>query len=261
MNRWTPLSAALLALCLVPPVSAAPELTGSFASGKAPYLWMEGDRIRGVELDIVSAVLRRAGYEVRPRGFPNSRLITTFSQPGVDFAAGLQPADLPGYCHTGVYLNYHNVAITKRARHIDLADTAALLNYRVAIRQTLYQDLGLDRLGGQMPATKPGNFTEFASQDQQVRFFFANRADVIILDRSIFEWYAKSIGAPAGKEEPLEFHDLFPERHGVRAVFKDARICALFDRNLASIVADGTYHTIWASYGIEDVADPRRDSK
>jgi len=258
MNRWTPLCAALLALCLSPRVSAATELTGSFAWGKAPYLWTEGDTIRGVELDIVTTVLRRAGYELHPRALPNSRLIATFSEPGVDFAAGLQPADLPGHCHTAVYLNYHNFAITKRSHHIDLRDTAALLRYRVAIRQYLYQDLGLDRAGGPLPAGKPDNFTEFTSQDQQVRFFYADRADVIILDRSIFQWYAKRLGPPAGKEEPLEFHDLFPELHGVRAVFKDDRICALFDRNLAAIIADGTYRAIWASYGIDTVQTPGR---
>jgi polar amino acid transport system substrate-binding protein len=258
MTRWTSRYAALLALCLLPPISAATELTGSFASGKAPYLWADGDTIRGIELDIVSAILRRAGYQLHPRAFPNSRVIATFAEPDIDFATGLQPADLAGYCHTGVYLNYHNVAITKRARHIDLADTAALLNYRVAIRQYLYQDLGLDRLGGRMPASKPANFTEFAAQDQQVRFFYADRADVIILDRSIFQWYANRLGPPAGREEPLDFHDLFPERHGVRAVFKDNRLCALFDRNLAAIIADGTYRAIWSAYGIDGVADPGR---
>jgi len=246
-----------LVLALLPALSAAEDLTGIFTSGKAPYLWVEGSEVRGAELDIVSAVLRRAGFGVQAKAMSNNRLLATFAESEADFAAGLQPADLSGYCHTAVYMSYHNVAITKRSRHIALDGIAGLLGYKVAIRQYLYQDLGLDRGSNGMPASMPANFMEFASQDQQVRFFFADRADVIILDRTIFEWYAKQLGLLASRDA-IEIHDLFPKRHGVRAVFKDARKCSQFDHNLAAIVADGTYRTIWKSYNVEGTADPLR---
>ena len=246
-----------LMLALLPALSVAEDLTGIFASGKAPYLWAEDSDIRGAELDIVGAVLRRAGFEVQARAMSNNRLLATFAGSDADFAAGLQPADLPLYCHTAIYMSYHNVAITKRSRHIALDSIAGLLGHKVAIRQYLYQDLGLDRGRGGMPASLPGDFTEFTSQDQQVRFFFADRADVIILDRTIFEWYAKRLGLLKSRDA-IEIHDLFPERHGVRAVFKDERKCAQFDRDLAAIVADGTYRSIWKSYDVEGTADPLR---
>lgn len=246
---------AMLTLFLPPAGSRAAGLTGSFASGKAPYLWEDGGAIRGAELDIIRAILRRAGIEVAPRAMPNNRLIATFPEPDIDFATGLQLSDLPGYCHTAAYMSYHNVAITRRASHIALNDPAALLHYKVAIRQYLYQDLGLDRLGT-MPAFPPSNFSEFASQDRQVRFFFAERADIIIVDQTLFQWYAKRLDLLPAKEDALEIHDLFPARHGVRAAFKDKKMCELFDRNLAAIVADGTYRAIWRTYGIDDVGDP-----
>ncbi len=246
---------AMLTLLLLPADSRAAGLTGSFASGKAPYLWEDAGEIRGAEFDIVKTVLRRAGFELHPRAMPNNRLIATFPDSDFDFATGLQPSDLPGYCHTSAYMSYHNIAITRRADHIALNDPAALLHYKVAIRQYLYQDLGLDRLGT-MPAYPPGNFTEFTAQDQQVRFFFAGRADVIILDQTIFQWYAKRLDLLPAKQDALEVHDLFPAKHGVRAAFKDPKLCEAFDRNLAAIVADGSYRAIWRSYGIDDVRDP-----
>jgi len=242
-----------LVLVLLPAFSGAGELAGSFAAGKAPYLWTDDVAVRGAEFDIVREILRRAGYGVVPHAMSNNRLHATFTDPDIDFAAGMQPADLPGYCHSAVYMSYHNVALTQRARHIALDGPAALLGYKVAIRQSLYQDLGLDRPGSGMPAAMPGNFTEFSGQDQQVRFFFAGRADVAILDQTIFLWYTKRLDLPA---DAVEIHDLFPARHGVRAVFKDKRMCPLFDSGLAAVIADGTYRKIWESYGIDGLADP-----
>ena len=247
-----------LVLSLLPAVSPAGDLTGSFAAGKAPYLWTEDNEPHGAEFDIVRAVMRRAGFGVHVRAMSNNRLIATFAEPGIDFATGLQSADLQGFCHTAVYMNYHNVAITKRSRHIVLDSISDLAPHKVAIRQYLYQDLGLDRPGTGLPATLPDSFTEFALQDQQVRFFFADRADVIVIDHTIFQWYAKRLDLQTAPGDELEYHDIFPRRHGVRAVFKESRLCALFDKNLAAIVADGTYRTIWESYGIDGVADPSR---
>lgn len=250
------LGMAIIALTSLPLLAG--DLTGSFASGKAPYFWMEGDAARGVEVEIVGAVLRHAGYGVAPRAMPNNRVIATFPEAEIDFATGMQLSDLPGRCHTAVYMAYHNVAITKRDRHIEIDTAEALLRYQVAIRQSLYRDLTLDRRGGKMPEQMPENFKEFVAQDQQVRFFFADRADVIILDRLIFHWYAKRLDLLPEKEDALEFHDLFPTPHGVRAVFKDTKLCEQFDRGLAAIIADGTYRTIWESYGIKGVIDPTR---
>jgi polar amino acid transport system substrate-binding protein len=243
---------SFVALLVAAIPAAAKDLTGLFASGKAPYFWTEGNTPKGIELEIIAAALRRAGHTVQPRAMPNNRLRAIFGEADVDFAGGLQPSDLAGYCHTGVYMAYHNVAVTKRSRHVTLENPEALLRYRVAIRQYLYHDLALDRRGG----TMPNNFTEFTSQDQQVRFFFADRADVIILDRLIFRWYAKRLDLLPENPDALEFHDLFPTPHGVRAVFKDSRLCAQFDKGLAAIVADGTYRAIWESYGIKGVAAP-----
>lgn len=249
---------ALIALLFSAIPASAAELTGSFASGKAPYFWSEGEAAKGIEPEIVSAILRRAGFTLRPRAMPNNRVIASFHEPEIDFATGLQPADLAGYCHTAVYIAYHNVAITKRSHHIALDTTEALMRYQVAIRQSLYRDLLLDKHGGAMPASIPENFKEFVSQDQQVRFFFADRAEVIILDRLIFHWYAKRLDLLPENEDDLEFHDIFPAPHGVRAVFKDPKLCVEFDQGLAAIIADGTYRAIWETYGIKGVTDPAR---
>jgi len=245
-----------LFLILLPALSAAEELTGTFAAGKAPYLWADGAEIRGAERDIVDAVLRRAGYRVTIQTMPKRRLMAEFAGSNVDFTTGLQPSDLPDYCHTAIYMSYHNVAITLRSRHIVLDDVTQLLRYKVAIRQYLYEDLDIGRPGSNMPVVMPDNFVEFHAQDQQVRFFYAGRSDVIVLDHSIFQWYAKRLGLLTGSNEELDVHDIFPERHGVRAAFRNGKMCALFNRNLAAIVADGTYRSIWKSYGIEGVPDP-----
>jgi len=247
---------AALAAAALPALSAAQELTGSFASGKAPYLWTEGTGNRGAELDIVSAVLRHAGYGLRIVTMPKRRLMAEFPESNLDFTTGLQLSDLPGYCHTAIYMSYHNVAITLRSRHITLDSVTQLLNYKVAIRQYLYEDLDIGRPGSGMPALLPANFTEFHAQDQQVRFFYAGRSDVIVLDHSIFQWYAKRLGLLSGSNNALDVHDLFPDRHGVRAAFRDSTMCERFDRNLAAIVADGTYRSIWKSYDIGGVPDP-----
>ena len=256
MNRE--LRLILLFLIGVASEARGADLTGSFSAGKAPYLWTEGEKAKGVELDIVGAVLRRAGFGLHPRAMPNNRVTATFPDADIDFATGLQPGDLEGYCHTAVYMAYHNVAITKRGRNIVLDGADSLLRYRVAIRQSLYQDLTLDKRGGAMPAAMPANFKEFISQDQQVRFFFADRADVIILDGLIFHWYAETLGLLPADERLLEIHDIFPAPHGVRAVFKDPAKCARFDRALEAIIADGTYGALWRHYGIRGVAGPLR---
>ena len=258
INLTAAAAAAAVASGGLLPAASADELRGTFASGKAPYFWIGGGGAQGAELDLVRAILRRAGYDITARAMSNNGVRASFATSPIDFAAGLQLTDLPGYCHTAVYMTYHNVAISKRARNVTLNKPEDLLRYRVAIRQYLYFDLKMNELSGVMPSAIPESFTEFTSQDEQIRFFFADRSDLIVLDRLIFDWYAKRLGFLPDQKSALEFHEIFPSGHGVRAVFRQKNLCALFDRNLAALIADGTYRAIWKAYGLDDVTDPTR---
>jgi len=246
--RLVPLLALSASVWLSATAGHARDLRVAFGQEKAPYIWVEDDQVKGLEYDIVRAVLAEAGDGLIPSTLPNRRVSLALSGDEYDVVTGMQwnQAGENAY-YSDEYLTYANVAITRKARHIRLTGLADLLLNNVAIWQNAWEDLNLGRL---RPGGPNGlDYTEFTSQYRQSKFFWAGRCDVNVIDRNIFTWYNRQISEEMDTSAELEFHYILPPVR-VRAAFRDAHTRDAFNAGLKTIRATGSYARIFSKYGL-----------
>ena len=228
----------------------ASDLKMAFDQEKAPYVWSEESRIKGLELDIVSAALSASGHTVTPSILPNRRVAVALSLGEADGVTGMQQGDAGEKAfYSDFYLTYANAAITRTSRNIQLRTLGDILRYHVAAWQKAWQDLGLDRFRPQGP--DPTAYTEFTSQYRQTKFFWAGRADIDVVDPNIFIWYSRILSTEMTTSDAVTFHDVVPAVR-VRAAFVRASDRDDFDSGMAIIRANGEIGRIYTKYGLVD---------
>jgi len=248
--RTGPLFALAASVWLSVTAGHARDLRVAFGQEKAPYIWVDGDQVKGLEYDIVRAVLAESGEGVAPSTLPNRRVSLALTGDDYDMVTGMQmhqAGDAAFY--SDEYLTYANVAITRKAKHIKLAGLADLFGHNTAIWQNAWEDLSLGKLRPSGPAGL--DYTEFTSQYRQIKFFWAGRCDVNVIDRNIFTWYNRQIADEMDTTAELDFHDILPPVR-VRAAFHDAHERDAFNTGLKKIRANGSYDRIFAKYGLSN---------
>lgn len=225
------------------------DVTGSFGQEKPPYLWTEDGKVLGIERDILAAALQAVGHQLVATQMPNQRLIATYAKDQFDFAAGLQEGDVADAFYSDEYMFFENYAISKKSKNITVKRVEDLFQHHVAIWQHGYVDLGFDQI---QPLSAsggiPDNFHEFPLMTAQAKFFWTDRADIMVVDRHIFFYFAKLLRDMVDTSEPVTLHAIFPSRRGVRCAFHDRALRDDFNRGLAMIKSDGRYDEILSRY-------------
>ena len=248
--RTAPLFALAASVWLSATAGLARELHVAFGQEKAPYIWVEDDRVKGLEYDIVRAALAATGDTLTATTLPNRRVSIALSGEEYDMVTGMQlnQAGETAF-YSDEYLTYANVAITRKAKHIKLTTLSDLFGQNVAIWQNAWEDLNLGKL---RPGGPNGlDYTEFTSQYRQSKFFWAGRCDVNVIDRNIFTWYNRQIAEEMDTSAELEFHNILPPVR-VRAAFRDAHLRDAFNTGLKAVRANGGYERIFAKYGLSN---------
>jgi len=229
--------------------AAARELRVAFGQEKAPYLWSDDDgHIHGIEYDILRSALGMAGDQLIAEALPNQRVIISLNNPKYDGVTGVVTGQAGEAFYSDEYLTYVNVAITRKSSNITLVKLPDILDHSVSIWQTGWDHLGLGRFRPEGP--NPSRYTEFTSQYQQTKFFWAGRCEVTVIDRNVFVWYTKIISKSADTSDPVIFHDILPHLP-VRAAFRRQIDRDNFNAGLKSLRANGDYDRIFAKYGLE----------
>ena len=82
------------------------------------------------------------------------------------------------------------------------------------------------------------NYLEVADQSKQVERFWATPDSVVVIDRSIFDYFSQKSGRRAGE---VAYHNLFPVPTRFKVAFADAALRDLFDANLRKLCDSGDY--------------------
>jgi polar amino acid transport system substrate-binding protein len=227
------------------------EIHGSFAQDIPPYLWVEDGQVHGIELEIMQAALEPRGYKVVGKPLPINRMWRTFANADLDFAAGLQIGEVPGALYSDEFLEYADVAITKADRPFRLSSPNDLFRHRVVVWQNAFVDLGLDRRNlPDAPHVAGGGFIEAADSESQIRFFWADRADILVIDRYIYAWYQKRLKDLPDNGTGIAVYDIFAPQIRVRVGFRDQKLCDEFNAGLKEIRENGTYAKIFERYAL-----------
>lgn len=233
------LCAALFALAC-----QAKELVIAFGIDKPPFVF--GQEQRGLEIDIVREALKYKGYTIKVMHAPNYRLQAAVKEMGVDGAATVREAD-DGAFYSENYIGFENYAISKQRDHLKIGSVSDLQGKSLVAWENAYRDLGPEFAALFNPGVKDGylrRYHEVASQREQNLMFWRGKAQVLIVDKTIFLWYRKILAKDADTTPEVEFHDIFPIRTYFQVAFKDAKVRDDFNAGLRYIRSTGKYQEL-----------------
>ncbi|WP_168171455.1 transporter substrate-binding domain-containing protein [Lacimicrobium sp. SS2-24] len=238
----------LMSLFVFCPLAEAERLTVAFGIDKPPYV-MGQTRI-GLEVDIFREALAVKGHDLLVVHLNNMKLreaLDNISQ--LDAVTTQKPQPDSPWHFVEDFTYYHNFAMSRQADDIDIEEIADLSRYQVVAFEGASEFLGgeFQRLFG-----KGGSSTRFyqetASQRRQMAMFWTGKAEVVVADKTVFDWYRQSMELQLGTGEPVRYHDIFPDKTWYGVYFRDAIMAEDFAEGLAEIKANGLYDLLYKNY-------------
>lgn len=233
--------AGLVALCCVQPCQAV-ELQIGVSESIPPYVIQETNS--GLELELLFNALAVKGHTASIHYLPFARTFYEFKAAKLDGVINIQEGMVKNVFYSNVAITYQNCAISLMSNQYNISSIADLNHKNVVTFQRASSLLG-DEFA-QMTKSNKG-YQEQAQQIQQVYMLMKHRADVIVMDKNIFEYYLKQ----AFIEGKLTQRDLAQQTicHPIfaptqyRFAFLSEQIRDDFNTGLKQITDNGT---LWA---------------
>lgn len=214
------------------------------AIGLALPPYIISDENRGMEYDIVEAVLNSRGYEIEPYYFPFARIVKSMRDKLVDGVMTInEQSGLENVYYTNSHITYQNVAISLASEQLRIDSISDLADYSIIAFQNakLY-------LGDEYRQTVENNpkYRELAQQDNQVALFFIGRTQVYLGDINIFHYYRATLDNVDTTAE-ITVHPIFPKTY-YKVAFHDRQLRDEFNTGLEALKKSGEYNRIIEKY-------------
>lgn len=223
--------------------AAGRDLVIATSSSIPPYVIT--DQHRGIVVEVLQEALLPRGYQIEFVYAPNRRVEHMIEERQVDGVYNLAAGSLDSVHYSDAIIDYHNVAITLADFPHKIDSLASLQDLRVVVFQNAPKFLGQDFL---QLISDGHDFPEVSNQRSQVLMLFRGRADVIIMERRIFEYFhnqLRSSGEIGGGG--YRIHTLFPPAPRY-AAFVDADIRDQFNAGLQKLKDSGRLQAIIERY-------------
>ena len=222
----------------------ARDVSMAFGSFNPPYALPDtGD---GIEVEIIREALAMSGYKMKPSFVPAKRLVHMFEQGTIDAVSKDMGDDMTdkGALYGDVSVRYEDVIFTLKESNLNIEKPEDLKSLRIVAFQHAAKHYP-DWLG---PLVGTDDYTEVADQSQQVKMLHRGRADVIVADRYIIQYYSNQIARENGTElKPVGITN-FAEPWGYRPAFRDEALRDSFNDGLKKLIDSGHYQKIIDSY-------------
>lgn len=240
----TKLAKALLLLgCLLGSQAYSAELKIVFSQYTPPYVFEDGS---GIVVDMVRVALEQSGHRVSPVYVPIERGFKMFAERQVDGTTIIQESSGLRAEYSDDFMQYHNRAFVLKSSGQVIRSVADLADKSVVAFQNADKYLGVD-----FARVVAGNrhYKEMAQQQAQTHMLLLGRADVAIMDESIFRYYRQKLIAEHKVDPSQEYigYDIFPPTP-YKAAFIDPAVRDGFDRAIAAMRKDGRYAAIYRKY-------------
>ena len=217
-----------------------------------PYVLDENNA--GIEVEIIKEALKVKGYSVSFHYVPNLRLLRRLKNREVDGTAQNSIFDIGSEVNMRVYdsettITYHNFAIAFEDKKFQIHSINDLVNKRVLAFQNASKYLGPVYAA---MAKNNQDYREHAKQSLQVKQLYADRVDVVISEKRIFNYWrsqAQSEGAlyERNSHKTLKYHNIFSASpRNVKFIQRQTRDD--FNAGLKVIKASGLYQAIIKKY-------------
>ena len=229
----------------------AAELVVAIATDRPPYAYKADKLITGIEIDLVTAIMGAAGHQLKVVELPKIRMLKELQEKTIDIATTVTPNKDEGIFFSEPYLEFQNMAISKASNGIQLKEIAELKQFSFVIWQTGWKSLGPQFEADYRPDAKgifPKNYFQAPHQLSQNKMFWANRVQIIIIDKTIFEHHKKILSAEYDTAIPLLYHDIFGGKTSYAVAFNQANLRDQFNAGLKKIRLNGDYQRIINAY-------------
>ncbi|WP_299724789.1 ABC transporter substrate-binding protein [uncultured Tateyamaria sp.] len=222
----------------------AAEITMTFGDSTPPYAF--SDTGTGLEVDIVREALAHRGHTLVPSFVPAARVERQFKRGLVD-AASKDPGKTlegPDAFYADVSVDFYDVLISLSERDLTLAAPEDLDGLQVLAFQNAWMFFPnwLGRVRDE------GRYSETSDQSEQVRALASGLVDVVVADRSIFNYHARQWASDNAETMPALTISEFQPPLRVRPVFRDAAIRDDFNAGLAHLKQTGRYDELVDMY-------------
>lgn len=223
------------------PVHSTPLLIAT-SSSIPPYVIT--DQHRGIVIEILQQALAPYGHQIEFVYAPNRRVVHMVEEHQVDGVFNLAWGALTRVHYSEPIIDYRNVAITRDTFRKPLATLEDLNGLRVVVFQNAAQFLGEEF--GQL-LEKNASFHEVSNQRSQVLMLFSGRADVIIMEQRIFDYFYHDMVARGEVGGRYTIYPLFPPAPRY-AAFTREELRDQFNAGLAKLRQTGRIEQIIDSY-------------
>ena len=232
-----------LVLLALSATAYAKDVTVAVGLALPPYVIQEKNA--GMELDVVTQALVDAGYTIKPVYLPLARVPVAMQEGSVDAAITVNEASGIKAAFSDSHITYQNFAISLSKNAFKAGSIEDLGKYSIAAFQnaTMY-------LGEKYKAMAKANshYNEYAEQVRQNKMLYTGRADFVVGDRNIFNYYNNDLKKEGTDVSPaVTYYELFPPTP-YKVAFRDAAIRDAFNVALKKMRADGRYDAIMKKY-------------
>ncbi|MBR7746391.1 substrate-binding periplasmic protein [Undibacterium baiyunense] len=231
--------------------AAAAELKIAFATDRPPYCFRQDNLDQGIEIDLLRQIMGQYGHTIKVSTIPKVRLIKAVKEKEVDAAATVQDDKDPSLYFSDPYLEFQNMVISKSKQAIELKSLQDLSRFSFIIWQDGWKNLGPEFEAKYRPDTNgsfPKNYHQAFNQLSQNKMFWADRVQLIIIDKTIFQHHQRLLAKEFNTSEALTYHDLIKSKTSYAVVFQRAELRQQFNEGLKKIRANGIYQKIIDSY-------------
>jgi polar amino acid transport system substrate-binding protein len=207
-----------------------------------PFFLADGS---GVVPDIFRAVFKLSGDFIEFQAMGNQRIVASLGNGNIDIAPFAVSA-IEGVYFSHPYLTFLNAAITRKSKGIVINSVADLAGLKVAGFQGATTVFGDEYK--QVVENEATFYNEMADQDKQMKVFWKNRVDVVVLDKLIFDFRSFVVDDSDHSRDDVIYHYIFGEGTTFPAVFNDPALRDQFDEGFSALSASGEIQAIYDRY-------------
>jgi polar amino acid transport system substrate-binding protein len=227
----------------------AREIVVGFGYDRTPYVIEKNNT--GLEIDIFREALAIKGHTLAPQYMSNARLQVAMENPNsLEAIAAVRSTPGDGLYYVNDFVCFDNYAISRAKDNLKINEISDLKGLTIIAWQNAYRDLG--PLYASLFKPLPNDeykalYKEIVNQESQSEMFWRGRAQVIIVDKLIFNWYRKNL-IGVDTTELVKLHTIFPQKTYCQTAFRNKALAIEFEDGLNQLKKSGRYNELRKKY-------------
>ncbi len=203
----------------------------------------EKGEIVGFDIDVVSAIAKKAGFEVKFVNTPWEGIFNSLQQGDRDFlvsAITITDERKQTMDFSNPYFDAHQlIAVRENSKVTKFED---LKKFKVGVQTGTTGDEVVTKLQGKNSTT----IKRFESTPLALKELEAGGVDAVVADNGVIENYVAN--NPQSKFKTVNDASFTPEQYGIAVRKGNTELLEKINQGLAAIKADGTYEQIYGKY-------------